>query len=230
MSLTIMNLRLWNVLPVCLCLVSGVHAAVQITVCENDHGDLMLSASGTLDVSGLGIPAITENSVPNMAFASTRDRGCVGAAEYLDLYALPRTAVVTMAWHTWDTDRDFIDFATVSTGNDTISFSSRRGLGPDDFRLFVPAGYQSGDRLSLTQTFVGSSFTSLSLINATSMISWEDDTILFSTEQNAFDTLSGTCVAGPRNNSHPAHGQDESIQIRRAVSSCLLTNTSSSRE
>jgi hypothetical protein len=143
-----------------LLMASGASSAVIVTAVQTGS-DVVFSASGTLDLSGLTFDR--NSTTPRALIHPNADFFVLGPAttESVDLY----TGVTTIP------DLGSADFTYATSGMGDA-------FGPDgDGLLGVPAGFISGDSITSSSTYSGQTLASLGIASGSYVWSWSSDSI-----------------------------------------------------
>lgn len=150
---------------------TNANAALTITIQESG-ADVVATASGSLDVSGLGNPS-PNNYTGALAYTSPNQW----------LYAVGRSVTPTPADVynvTWNTAQQLYpsavsNLATSNSGPAVgVAWASTAGQN-----LAVPPGYTSGTPITSSSTWSGATLASLSLTPGTYLFDYGTDTVTF---------------------------------------------------
>ncbi len=149
---------------------SSASAAVTV-VFEEVGGNVVATASGSLNTSGFGAPAGT--TATGVLFYGAPDQwvyeiGAGSASSYTAPFS-PAQTLHTMPFPVTAADTD-------SGGPVGVLDSPGFPAGP---RLSVPSGYVSGSPINATATWNGASFASLSLVPGSYVFDYGDDSLTF---------------------------------------------------
>ncbi len=169
-----------------ICISSSAKAAVTV-VLEEVGGDVVATASGSLDTSGFGAPAGTTAAA--LLFYGAPDQwvyeiGAGSAFSYTAPFS-PAQTLHTMPFPVTAADTD-------SGGPVGVLDSPSFPAGP---RLSVPSGYVSGSPINATATWTGATFASLQLTVGTYVFDYGADSLTFIVQASGVGP--GTAITAP---------------------------------